>query len=47
MAPGETYARLDEYQAAKRVLTDCLPLPSASTAPRTIRLSGPGSTAGG
>jgi diguanylate cyclase (GGDEF)-like protein/PAS domain S-box-containing protein len=26
MAPGETYARLDEYQAAKRVLTDCLPL---------------------
>lgn len=22
MAPGETYARLDEYQAAKRVLTE-------------------------
>ena len=26
MAPGETYARLDEYQAAKRVLTDCRPI---------------------
>ena len=26
MAPGETYAQLDEYQAAKRVLTDCRPI---------------------
>jgi diguanylate cyclase (GGDEF)-like protein/PAS domain S-box-containing protein len=26
MAPGETYAHLGEYQAAKRVLTDCRPI---------------------
>ncbi len=26
MAHGETYARLEEYEAAKRVLTDCRPL---------------------
>ncbi|MET0613800.1 MAG: EAL domain-containing protein [Thermoleophilaceae bacterium] len=33
MAPGETYARLDEYQAAKRVLTDCLPLTVCADTP--------------
>lgn len=33
MEPGELYARLDEYQAAKRVLTDCLPL--------TVRVDSP------
>ena len=26
MAPGETYARLDEYPASRRVLTERLPL---------------------
>ena len=26
VAPGETYAQLEEYQAARRVLTDCRPI---------------------
>ena len=33
MAPGETYARLEEYQATKRVLTDCLPLTVCADTP--------------
>ena len=34
MAPGETYARLEEYEGARRVLTDCRPL--------TVRADRPG-----
>src|SRR3954470_332947 len=33
MAPGETYAKLEEYQAAKRVLVDRRPITVAADRP--------------